>query len=300
MPALDHERPWRHQIRQLGVVRGVPHVPLEDLILAGEDVAVAVVHRGVFQHPLVEVGRADGQAVVLDERRHPHRGLASVREPVEGDPLRIDCREPLQEFERLLVLRNDVAEEAALQRVAFALQRAEAILTTVGVLRRVGDEAAIRQFVREGRVGAEPLPVSCESVHRHALEAVLTDHHRPLLARPHVLGEQQDSARNHVGIDVEDDLVGGVPRFVEYLAGPRVQRHRGRRQPADQLVVDHLPVWLDRFLPVVQGCAARLAPQFVPHTGASTQESLGKVHQFPHLPLEPDVGVEPLEHRLRG
>ena len=59
MPAFDHERTRRHQVRQLGIVRDVSHIPLKDLVLVGEDVAVAIFGGGVLHDPFVEVGGAD-------------------------------------------------------------------------------------------------------------------------------------------------------------------------------------------------------------------------------------------------
>ena len=40
--------------------------------------------------PLVEVARADRQAVAVDQRRHAHRRLAAVGEAVEADARAVD------------------------------------------------------------------------------------------------------------------------------------------------------------------------------------------------------------------
>ena len=72
MPALHHERPRCNASRHLGVVEGAAEIELEDLIFAAPDITVAAGRTrggGVLAHPLVEVGRADRENVVRDQRR---------------------------------------------------------------------------------------------------------------------------------------------------------------------------------------------------------------------------------------
>lgn len=90
MASLDHKWPGSHQVRQFGIVRDMAHIPLEDLVLSGEDIAVAIVNRGIFNHPLVEIGRADRKTVVLDEGGDPYRRFSAVGQPVERDPCRVN------------------------------------------------------------------------------------------------------------------------------------------------------------------------------------------------------------------
>src|SRR4051794_8823647 len=59
--ALDHERPWRNQRRQLGVVESAPPVEREDLVFLGPNEAVRARRRSVLPNTIVEVRRADRQ-----------------------------------------------------------------------------------------------------------------------------------------------------------------------------------------------------------------------------------------------
>ena len=62
----------------LGVIEGFAEPELEHLVFTGEDVAALPLERGVLDDPLVEVGRADRQAIIADQRRHAHRRFAAV------------------------------------------------------------------------------------------------------------------------------------------------------------------------------------------------------------------------------
>ena len=155
MAALDHERPRGDQAGHLGIVVGVAQVELEDLVLAGGHVAVGRAGRGVLPDPFVEIGRADRQAIALDQRRHAHRRLAAVGETVETRSARdrpaVKRGQPIDD---LLVLRHDDREQRLAQRVGLALQRAKLVGEDVRVLRREDDEAALGQPA--GDTGCRP------------------------------------------------------------------------------------------------------------------------------------------------
>lgn len=198
------------------------------------------------------------------------------------------------------MLRDDVAEQAPLEGIALPLESPKSIATSVGILGRVSDEATIRQLVSECGVVIESLDRSRNGIHRHSFKSVLTDDDRTPFAWRQIFGKQQDSARNNVGVNIQDDLVCPVAGFVQQQPGPRIERHRRWRQTADQFVIDHLPVWFGGSLPLLHSFATRLAPERVTDAGTSTQEFLCEVDQFLQLPLKPQVGIEPIEMSLRG
>ena len=83
--ALDHEGAGGDQSGHLGVVEGGAEVPLEDFVFGGPDVTIRAARGCVFLDPFVEVGGADGEGVIRDERGDAHGGFAAVAEAVEGD-----------------------------------------------------------------------------------------------------------------------------------------------------------------------------------------------------------------------
>jgi hypothetical protein len=111
MAAFDHERPWRHEIRQLRVVGDVPHVPLEDFVLLGEDVRRALIARGVLFDPVVEIAGADRKTVLRHHRRDAHGRLAAVGKTIKRNATGIDPRQRAEPFNLALVLRDDIAEQ---------------------------------------------------------------------------------------------------------------------------------------------------------------------------------------------
>ena len=153
MSAFDHERSRRNQGRHLGIVERTAQIKFENLVLTGPHIAVVRARGRVLPHPLIEVGGANRQAVVLDQRRNAHGALAAVGQAIEGDSLRIDrgeCREPIDD---LLVLRNDHRKQGLLQGIGLPLQRSKAVSKNIRVLRGEGNEAAFRQFGREIMIG---------------------------------------------------------------------------------------------------------------------------------------------------
>src|SRR5439155_24496257 len=99
--------------------------------------ARAVDARGL-PDPFVEVARAYGKRVAIEEGRDSDRRLAAVRKAVEPHPLPVDEGKTLQPIECLLVLAGDEGKQRQLERVRQALDHAEAIATGMGVLRRIG------------------------------------------------------------------------------------------------------------------------------------------------------------------
>src|SRR6266851_568889 len=148
MAALDHEGPRRDQGRHLRVVEGAAQIELEDFIFPAPNVAVRAARRGVLPDPLVEIRRADRKTIVRHQWRNAHRRLAAVTQAVKADALRVNEEQRRQPIDNLLVLRNDRGEQRLLQRIALALERAEAVGEKVKILRRERDEPALRQFRR--------------------------------------------------------------------------------------------------------------------------------------------------------
>src|SRR5262245_30808750 len=139
MAALHHERARTNKSRHLRIVERAAQVELEDLVLARPDVGVGGARGGVLLDPLVEVRRADRQAVIGHQRRDAHCRLAAIGQPIERNALRIDIWLRLEPVHDLLVLRDDDREQRLLERVGLALERAEAVGEDVEVLRREGD-----------------------------------------------------------------------------------------------------------------------------------------------------------------
>src|SRR5438132_9535913 len=98
------------------------------------------------------------------------------------------------------MLRNDDRKESLAQRVRLALQRAEAVLKYVKVLRREGDEAALGQASGEGFVVR--ISFLADRVLRPAFQTVLADDHRPFFARLQIGGQKQNAVSDHVGENV--------------------------------------------------------------------------------------------------
>ena len=141
--ALDHEGARADQAGHLGVVEGVAQVPLEDFVLHVGHVAVGAADGGVFPDPLVEIGRADREAVARNKRRDAHGGLAAVAQAVKSYTLWIGLWQRFDPVHDLLMLRHDDREERLSERVGLALQGTKAVLKNVKVLRRESDKAAL-------------------------------------------------------------------------------------------------------------------------------------------------------------
>ena len=266
---------------------------------SGVQIVVAVRRPGrrVLADPLVEVARADRQAVVRHEGGDAHRRLAAVAEPVKADPGGVDERQRLEPVGELLVLRDDHREERLLERVRLALEGPEAVAEDVEVLGREGDEPAagegrgevVVRLVVDLRVG---------HVLRSAFEAVLADDDRPPLALLDPLRHEQDAVGDHVREDVEDDLVAEELRVVVDLAGARVGGQERVIEAADDVVAEGGPVGLDGPVEGVERRRVELAEVGLPGSRALGQELLVVAVDLVDLPELAGVGVEAVAELL--
>src|SRR5262249_35422518 len=140
----------------------------------GIHVAERMVDVGDLPDPLVEVGGADGEGVVVEERRDAHRRLAAVREPIESNARGIDKWLRGQPIERALVLSENKGEQRQLERMRLAEQHAKLFLADIWVLRRVDHKAAIGKprGIAPIDIGG-PLILGVDEVFRPALQSVL-------------------------------------------------------------------------------------------------------------------------------
>ena len=120
---------------------------------------------------------------------------------------------------------------------------------------------------------------------------MLADDHRPFLARLDVLGHQQDSPGDHVGIDIDGGFPAAVGRSVEDLPGADIEGNRRFRQSSDQLVVDHVAVRLDAVGPGLEVRAVGPSPELVPQLGTASEQSLCEGDQFADLLSLPTSGI---------
>ena len=112
---------------------------------------------------------------------------------------------------------GDEREQRLAERIGLALQDAEVVPADVGVLGGEDDEALVGECRAERVVQA-----SCSRIDDHvrpAFQPVLADDHRPPFARLEILGQEQHAVGEHVGVDVEHDLVAGPLRLVDEFAG---------------------------------------------------------------------------------
>ena len=110
MASFDHERPRANQSRHFRVVECAAEIPFEDFVLARPDVTEVLTSTRVLQHPFVEVGLANGQAVISYQRRNSHRGFSAIAESVKCDAIAIHIGLRLQPVHDLLMLRHDDGE----------------------------------------------------------------------------------------------------------------------------------------------------------------------------------------------
>jgi hypothetical protein len=98
-------------------------------------------------------------------------------------------------------------------------------------------------------------------IRRSTLQSMLADHHRTLLARLQVFGQQQDAVGEDIGPDVEHHLVPPELRLLEDQSRPRRRRQRGIGHAADDIVPDGLPINLRRLPPALVGRGIGLGPE---------------------------------------
>ena len=143
------------------------------------------------------------------------------------------------------MLGDDDREERLAQRVGLALKRAEAVFKDVQVLRCKRDEPSLGQT--DGvLVVRRVVLLGVGDVLRAALQAVLANHHRALLAVLDVLGQEQDAIGDHVREDVHHHFITRVLRLVIDLPRADVRRQQLLVEPADDLGGEELAIRLNR------------------------------------------------------
>src|SRR5262245_24305359 len=103
------------------------------------------------------------------------------------------------------MLRHDGREECLFERIAFPLQRAEAIAPDVQILRCKGNESLFGELCREGRIVLLALLADC--VLWATFEAVLAYDDRTTLALAEIVGNQQQPVCEDRVEHVEHNLV---------------------------------------------------------------------------------------------
>ena len=88
------------------------------------------------------------------------------------------------------MLRNDKGKERAFDGVRLAAEPAVAVFAAIQIMRRKGNEPALRQ--RCGKIVVAAV-VGIERIARHAIAAMLANYHRPALAGFEILGQHQNT-----------------------------------------------------------------------------------------------------------
>ena len=300
MTALHHEGARDHQPAQLGVVEGVAQVELGHVVLAPVKVAVGRPGRDVLPDPLVVVGRANAQAVAVDDLRDAHGCLAAVAQPVEGHARGIHEVLRGQPIQDDLVLALDERPERELQRLGLAQHLPEAVLADVAVLRGEGHEPALGQSPRVGVVGPG-VDARIGHVGWPTFEPMLADHHRPLLPGPDPARHDQDAVGHHVGMHVEHHLVGGHAIGLDELAGPRCRRQRRRGDDPEDVALQEVAVGTGAPGKGLGVLSIGLLPELCPRELGLTHEPLGVLEDLRILPqLARGVVGQRLEGRDLG
>ena len=274
MATFDHEGARDHEPAELGVVEGVAQVELGHVVLAAIQVAVGRPCRDVLPNPLVVVGRANAQAVAVDDLRDTHGRLAAVAQSIERHARGVHEVLRGQPIQDDLVLSVDERPEGELERLSLAQHLTEAVLADVAILGCEGHEPALGQSPRVGVVGPG-VDARIGHVCRPALEPVLAHHDRTLLARLKPAGHDKDAVGHHVGMHVEHHLVGGDAIGLDELAGPWRGRQRGRRDGADDLLQQIVPISAGALGEGLGVFAVGLLPEFRAREFGLTHEPLG-------------------------
>ena len=274
MATFDHEGARDHEPAELGVVEGVAQVELGHVVLAAIQVAVGRPCRDVLPNPLVVVGRANAQAIAVNDLRDTHGRLAAVAQPIEGHARGVHELLRGQPIQDDLMLAVNERPEGELERLGLAQHLTEAVLADVAILRCEGHEPALGQSPRVGVVGPG-VDARIGHVCRPALEPVLAHHHRTLLARLKPAGHDEDAVGHHVGMHVEHHLVGGDAIGLDELAGPWRGRQRGRRDGADDLLQQIVPISAGALGEGLGILAVGLLPEIRAREFGLTHEPLG-------------------------
>ena len=257
--AFDHEGSGGDEVGQFGVVEGVAKVEFVHIVFDGPDVAAVEVEGDTFADPLVEVGGADGEGVAFFEGGDAHGGFAAVAEAVEGDALRIDEGEGLEEVKGALVLAEDEAEEGGLEEVGFALDLAEACLAVVGVLGGIDDVAEFDES--SGELVVDGSGFGIDGVAGVSFEAVLADDEGAFFTGGKVFGDEEDAVGEDVGVDIEEEFVAGPGGQVVEFAGAGPEGEGGRGQFAEDFAVEVMAVEVTGLVPGLGGSGVGAVPE---------------------------------------
>ena len=236
--ALDHEGARGDEGGHLGIVERSAKVPLPNFILVGVEVAHWHVETDALADPLVEVARADRQAVVSEDGGDAHGGLAAVAEAVESDAVGIGEGLRFEPFEDALVLADDGGEEGASSEVELALEDAEGIPTAIGIVWGKGDKALLGQSQSEGFVGAPGLGglVGFKAIGGQPFESVLADDDGVLFGVVEVLRQSKPAPGNDAVPDIENDFVDGDGFGFANEASAWIHRDVGIGKSADDVI----------------------------------------------------------------
>ena len=164
--------------------------------------------------------------------------------------------------------------ERELEGLGLAQHLTEAVFADVAILRCEGHEAPLGQSPRV-RVIRSGVDARIGHIRRPALEPVLANHHRTLLAGLESAGHDEDAVSHHIRMHVEHHLVGGDAIGLNELAGPRRGRQRGRRNGADDLLQQIVPIGTGALGKGVGILAVRLVPKCSPRELGLAHEPLG-------------------------
>src|SRR5262245_41979532 len=100
MSTLYHEGSRQHQIAHLGVVESLAEVPVRHLPLNCAHETERLVRGRNLARPLVEITRADRKRIFFEQRRYPHRRLATITQSVKPNARSIhkgECIKPARD-----------------------------------------------------------------------------------------------------------------------------------------------------------------------------------------------------------
>ena len=96
MASFHHEGPGQYQVGHLGVIKSMAQIPVGHLPFDAAHEAKRFVRRGHFVRPLVEITRADRQAILLQNSRHAHGSFTAITQTIKGDAITRHIRERFQ------------------------------------------------------------------------------------------------------------------------------------------------------------------------------------------------------------
>ena len=179
------------------------------------------------------------------------------------------------------MLRDDHREKRLFQWVSLALERAEAVLEDVQVLRSEGHKPAL------GQLGGECFVVMivffANDALGAALEPVLAHDHRSPLAVLDVPRETEDPVGDEIREHVEHHFVVGDRVALHHLARADVRRQQLLVEMSDDLVPELVAVMLDRLLVFGDRPGVELRHVVLANPLALAQYQLRVAVDFAHL-----------------